>query len=37
MGKKKSRGNGEGTIFKRKRNGKTIWVCEYTLGYDEKR
>lgn len=35
MGKTKSRGNGEGTIFKRKRNGKIIWVAEYTFGYDE--
>lgn len=32
MRKTKTRGNGEGTIFKRMRNGKTLWVMEYTLG-----
>lgn len=32
MRKTKTRGNGEGTIFKRTRNGKTMWVMEYTLG-----
>lgn len=37
MGKKRSRGNGEGTIFKRTIRGKVKWVCEYTLGYDETR
>lgn len=25
------RGNGEGSIFKRQRNGKTIWVGQYIL------
>lgn len=35
MGKTKTRGNGEGTIFKRKVKGKDMWVCEYTLGYTE--
>ena len=35
MSKKKSRGNGEGTIFKRTIRGKTKWVSEYTLGYEE--
>lgn len=35
MAKKKSRGNGEGTIFKRKVRGKDMWVSEYTLGVDE--
>ena len=28
MGTAKTRGNGEGTIFKRKRNGKVMWVTE---------
>lgn len=32
---KKTRGNGEGTIFKRIRNGKEIWVTEYTIGKKE--
>ena len=37
MGATKTRGNGEGTIFKRKRNGKIMWVTEYTIAmYDEK-
>lgn len=37
MGTTKTRGNGEGTIFKRKRNGKIMWVTEYTIAmYDEK-
>lgn len=31
MGTTKSRGNGEGTIFKRKINGKEYWVTEYTI------
>lgn len=35
--KTRSRGNGEGTIFKRKIRGKEVWVCEYTLGYSEER
>ena len=30
MGKRKTRGNGEGTIFQRVRNGKKVWVAEYT-------
>ena len=37
MAKTRSRGNGEGTIFKRKIRGKEVWVCEYTLGIDEQR
>lgn len=37
MGTPKKRGNGEGTIFKRERNGKIIWVASYTIAmYDEK-
>ena len=32
MGKSRSRGNGEGTIFKRMIRGKEVWVCEYTIG-----
>ena len=37
MGTHKTRGNGEGTIFKRKINGKIVWVTEYTFAmYDEK-
>ena len=37
MGTAKKRGNGEGTIFKREINGKTMWVTEYTIAmYDEK-
>lgn len=28
---KKTRGNGEGTIFKRQKNGKFVWVAEYPL------
>ena len=37
MGTTKKRGNGEGTIFKREINGKTMWVTEYTIAmYDEK-
>ncbi len=35
MAKTRSRGNGEGTIFKRKVRGKDKWVCEYTLGYTD--
>lgn len=35
MAKTRSRGNGEGTIFKRKVRGKYKWVCEYTLGYTD--
>ena len=35
MGKTRSRGNGEGTIFKRKIRGKDKWVCEYTLEFTE--
>lgn len=31
MGKPKTRGNGEGTIFKRKIRGKEMWVAEYTF------
>ena len=31
MGKSKTRGNGEGTIFKRKIRGKETWVAEYTF------
>lgn len=31
MGTAKKRGNGEGTIFKREINGKTMWVTEYTI------
>lgn len=31
----KTRGNGEGTIFKRNKNGKELWVAEYTLGKRE--
>ncbi len=31
MGTAKSRGNGEGTIFKRKIRGKEYWVTEYTI------
>ena len=37
MANKRSRGNGEGTIFKRKIRGKDVWVCEYTLGFDDQR
>lgn len=33
MANKRSRGNGEGTIFKRKIRGKEVWVCEYTIRY----
>lgn len=37
MGTTKKRGNGEGTIFKREINGKTMWVTEYTIAmYDVK-
>ena len=37
MGTTKKRGNGEGTIFKREINGKTLWVTEYTIAMcDEK-
>ena len=37
MGTTKKRGNGEGTIFKREINGKTMWVTEYTIAiYDTK-
>lgn len=37
MGTSKKRGNGEGTIFKREINGKTMWVTEYTIAmYDNK-
>lgn len=37
MGTAKKRGNGEGTIFKREINGKTMWVTEYTIAmYDTK-
>lgn len=32
MGKIKTRGNGEGTIYKRVNNGKTLWCMQYTLG-----
>ena len=32
MAKKKSRGNGEGSIFQRTIRGKVVWVCEYTIG-----
>lgn len=35
--KTRSRGNGEGTIFKRKIRGKEVWVSEYTLGIDDQR
>lgn len=36
MSTSKKRGNGEGTIFKRKIRGKDIWVTEYTIAmYDE--
>lgn len=28
---KKTRGNGEGSIFKRQKNGKIVWVAEYPL------
>ena len=28
---KKTRGNGEGSIFKRQKNGKMVWVAEYPL------
>ena len=31
MGTAKSRGNGEGTIFKRQIHGKQMWVMEYTF------
>ena len=37
MGTAKKRGNGEGTIFKREINGKTMWVTECTIAmYDVK-
>ena len=37
MGTIKKRGNGEGTIFKRQINGKTMWVMEYTFNmFDSK-
>ena len=36
MGTPKTRGNGEGTIFKRERNGKTIWVGSYTIAMYDK-
>ena len=32
---KKNRGNGEGTIFKRERNGKILWVAEYTNEFQD--
>ena len=35
--KTRTRGNGEGTIFKRMKKGKMVWVAEYTLGIDENR
>lgn len=35
MGKTRARGNGEGTIFKRTIKGKTKWVCEYTLVFND--
>jgi len=35
MANKRSRGNGEGTIFKRTIRGKEKWVCEYTIGIKE--
>lgn len=31
----KKNANGEGSIFKRARNGKTTWYCEIVLGWDE--
>jgi len=36
MPKTRSRGNGEGTIFKREKNGKMYWVAEYTLDMVDK-
>ncbi len=33
---KKTRGNGEGTIYKREIRGKTKWCAEYTLQYCDK-
>ena len=35
MKKTRTRGNGEGTIFKRKIKGNDKWVCEYTLGFTD--
>lgn len=37
MGGKRSRGNGEGTIFKRMIRGKVVWVCEYKIRRQTKR
>ncbi len=37
MGKPKTRGNGEGTIFKRKINGKDKWVMEYTFNMQDEK
>ena len=37
MGKRKTRGNGEGTIFQRVRNGKKVWVAEYTTVVNNKK
>lgn len=34
MPKPRSRANGEGTIFKRTRNGNTKWYAELVIGYD---
>lgn len=34
MPKPRNRANGEGTIFKRTRNGKTRWYAEIVIGYD---
>lgn len=37
MSKKRTRGNGEGTILQRTLRGKKVWVAEYTLGYTKER
>ena len=37
MAKKRSRGNGEGTIMQRTVKGKKVWVAEYTIGFDDQR
>ena len=37
MGRPKTRGNGEGTIFKRKINGKDKWVMEYTFNMQDEK
>jgi len=34
LAKPRSRGNGEGTVFKRTRNGSTRWYAEMVLGWD---